>query len=189
MPAQNLDQSRLLDTAVSEGKAAFQAALAKYPNERFYAFCFYTDNDVSSVYPTASTTEGSQRICNSDDPDDLNYYRWAPAEWDIDFGQFGDADLMLETNKLLHPDYSNYGDEPAVQFGERKRQTLITLTNALLKTRESGIFANRAVRDRIAFWINIGDAMPEEIEWMFQPAIPHLETDDVTELRRLFQFS
>ncbi len=189
MPEQNLDQSRLLDTAVSEGKAAFQAALAKYPTDRFYAFCLCTDNDVTSVYPTANTTEGFQRICNSDDPDDVNYYRWAPAEWDIDFGQFGDADLMPRTNKLLHPDYSNYRDEPAVQFGERKRKTLMTLTDALLEIRESGIFTNRAVRERLAFWINIGDAMPGEIEWMFQPAIAHLETVDVTELRRLYQFS
>lgn len=188
MPAQNLDESRLFETAVREGTKAFRSAIEKYGGERFYAFCFYTNNDVTSVYPTANTEEGFRRICASDDPDDLNYYRWAPAEWDLDFGQFEETDLMLKTNRRLYPHYAKDENESAEQFGHRKRQTLVTLTNVLLRIRESGLFASRAVRDRLAFWVNIGDAMPGEIEWMFQPAIPHLDMEDVTELRRLFEF-
>lgn len=189
MPAQRLNQDQLFEVALQEGTAAFEAAIAQYNNERFYAFCFYTDNDVTSIYPTANTLEGFERIYPGGNPSDRNYYKWYPGEWDLDFGQLGDRDLMEATNTLLYPDSSNEANETDEAFGERKRQTLITLTRVLLTICEVKVFANHGVHERLAFWVNIGDAIEQEIEWMFQPALPHLKTNDVHELRQLFEFA
>jgi hypothetical protein len=188
MPAQNLDQAALLAAAVDEGLSAFKAAVAKYRGERFYAFCFYTDNDVTSVYPTAATLEGFERVCPTDAaPQDRLYYRWAPAEWDLDFGQHASARFMTLTNRLMYP-AADEPDEPPGAFGARKRRTLATLTAALLEIRAVGVFATVATSSRIACWVNIGDAIEGEIEWMFEPAIVHLEPRDRADLRALFEF-
>ena len=56
--------------SVAANRKDCTAALAAYPQEQFYAFCLYTDNDVTSVYPTANTAEGFQRIWSSDAPED-----------------------------------------------------------------------------------------------------------------------
>ena len=185
MPKQGLEQKRLLETAFLDGRAEFEAVIAKYPKERFYAFCFYTDNDVTSVFPTANTVEGIDRIFDPTLESRL-YYRWNPAEWKLDFGNHR---LMVETNNLLYPSFDPpEPEEPSSEFGKRKRDTIRTLNAALLKIRESGIFSGHSVRDRIAFWLNIGDAMPGEIEWMFQPVLSHLDREDIDELRKLFVF-
>lgn len=186
MPSKNLDQNRLFEAAVREGTAAFQAAISQYPQEQFYAFSFYTDNDVTSLYPVANTVEGLQRIDPGDDPEERNYYQWTPDEWDIDFGQYDEADLMAETNQLLQPTADEYElDESLEAFGERKRCTLLTLNKALLSIRETGIFSGHSAREKLAFWVNIGDPMPDEVEWMLNPTIPHLEAQDAAALQAL----
>lgn len=187
MPSQNLNQRALAEVATREGSAAFRKALTLYPTESFYAFCFYTDNDVTSVYPHAATEEGFSRICPSDDPEDRLYYRWAPAEWDLDFGQFDRPDPMLETNRMLFP-REGEPSESDDSFGERKRITLVTLTECLLSIRSSGVFSGRSTKPRLAFWVNIGDAMDSEISWMLGPALPHLHADDAEELKRMFEW-
>lgn len=184
MPSQSLDQKRLLETAFAEGRAAFEAVISRYPNERFYAFCLYTDNDVTSVFPTANTIEGIERILNPA-LESRHYYQWNPAEWQLDFGHR----FMDETNNLLYPSFDPpERPDPPGAFGKRKRATIGTLSAALLRIRESGIFTGHGLHERIAFWLNIGDAMPGEIEWMFQPVLPHLDRADLDELRKLFEF-
>lgn len=187
MPAHNLDFDLLRKTAVREAIVAFQAAVSKYSDETFYVFCLYTDNDVTSVYPVANTLEGFQRICAASNNEEPNYYQWAPAEWDLDFGQYDQSGFMAKTNKLLYP--TEYPEESGEVFGERKRRALIALTEVLAEVRESGVFSDHSRHSRIAFWVNIGDAMDREIEWMFQPTIQHLESVDLQQIRQLFDFS
>ncbi|MBI1375325.1 MAG: DUF4303 domain-containing protein [Phycisphaera sp.] len=189
MPSQNLDQRTLFDVVLREGTAAFRAAVARYPDERFYAFCFYADCDVTSVYPTAATVEELARSCPSSELQERKYYQWAPAEWGLDFGQFDKHDLMSETNRLLRPDYANEGDESPEVFGARKLLTLKTLSEALLKIREIGVFSGHAARDPIACWVNIGDAGDEEIRWMFEPVTSHLAPDDLRDLREVYEMT
>lgn len=173
-------QEALLEAAVREGLVAFQAAIAKYPNEQFYAFVFYVDIDITGAYPHAHTFESLARLDTSADP---NYYKWAPAEWQLEFGQYGDSEFMRETNALLQ----SKGDGGKAGFGNLKRQTLATLAQALLQIRDSGIFQGHADVSRLACWPNVGDACGEE-EWMFEPVVKHLPPDIVEELRALFEF-
>jgi Domain of unknown function (DUF4303) len=114
MPEQPIDQNHLLDTAFVEGRAAFEAVIARYPTERFYAFCFYADNDVTSVFPTANTTEGIDRIFDEKQEERI-YFQWNPAEWKLDFGS---NDFMAKTKKLLYP--TSFSPEPPSVFGKRK---------------------------------------------------------------------
>ena len=186
MPSQSLDQETLLTTAVAEGTTALQRAINAFPTESFYAFCFYTDNDVTSIYPTANTVEALQRIDGYES--DKNYYRWSPAEWQLDFGQYGKPDLMVRTNKLLYPNYESESEEPDDWFALRKQKTLNTLTTALLSIRESGLFSGSAAHEKVAFWVNIGDAYGTEIEWMLKPAFKHLRITDRREISALFEY-
>lgn len=187
MPSQSLDQDSLLTTAISEGAAALQRAIETFPTESFYVFCFYTDNDVTSIYPTANTVEALQRIDGYED--DENYYRWSPAEWQLDFGQYGKPDLMAQTNKLLYPDYESESEEPDECFDLRKQKTLNTLTTALLSIRESGLFSCAAAHEQLAFWVNISDPYGAEIEWMLEPAFKHLRLTDSKEIGALFEYA
>lgn len=170
----------LLSVATSEGIAAFQAAVNKFPREKFYAFCFYTDSDLSFVYPHANTLESLARVDSGSDP---NYFRWAPAEWQLDFGQYGDAEFMSATNQHLREQLESGGD-----FAATKRKTIETLTQALRNIRNSPVFRDHADEEQLAFWVNIGDASSGEIEWMFEPVIDHLPADIVKQLRALFEF-
>lgn len=111
MPSANINQQQLFETALLEGTAAFEAAIAKYSDEHFYAFCFCTDSDVTSIYPMAHTVEGFERIYPKDKDADQAYYKWVPAEWQLDFGQFGEHSFMAQTNQRLAPDYFNEEEE------------------------------------------------------------------------------
>jgi hypothetical protein len=173
-------QEVLLEAATREGTEAFRVSIEKYPNEQFYAFVFYVDNDITGAYPHAHTVESLQRVDTSADP---NYYKWAPAEWQLEFGQYGDSEFMRETSALLQ----SKGDGGKAGFGKLKQQTLATLSQALLQIRESGIFEGHSDVKRLAFWTNVGDACGEE-EWMFEPVIKHMPEDVVEELRALFEF-
>jgi hypothetical protein len=175
-------QAVLLETATREGIEAFRAAIAKYPNEQFYAIVFYADDDITSVYPDAHTVENLARMDTSADP---NYYKWNPAEWQLEFGQYYDSDLMVETCELLRT--KDEGEYVPKSFGKLKEQTLATLAQALHNIRDSGIFQGHADEKRLAFWPHIGDVAGEE-DWMFAPVIKHLPKDIVEELRALFEF-
>jgi hypothetical protein len=190
MPARNLDQATLFDTAVREGKAAFAKAIEAAPGEHFYAFAFYSDNDVTGVYPAANTLESYRRAYQGpEDSEEGIYYKWAPAEWNLDFGQFGSGDLMNETTKLMYPPNSDYdAREPIDEWYTRKVATIKTLNNALFRIREDGVFAGRSDPAKLACFLNIGDAMDDEIELMFQDIIKDLDPGVVVEMRRLFQF-
>lgn len=176
----NINQVALLEIATREGIEAFRMAIERFPSETFYAFCFYAPGKVSSVYPHANTVESYLREDSSLDP---HYFKWAPAEWKLDFGQYGDLDFMRQTNQLL-----SHQDFPDSEFAKNKRQTIATLSQALINIRNSAIFTGHADVDRLAFWVNIGDACGEE-EWMFEPVIDHMPSDIVEELRRLFEFN
>ena len=170
----------MLSIATSEGIAAFRAAVDRFPQEKFYAFCFYTDNDLSSVYPHANTIESLKRVDSSADP---NYFQWAPAEWKLDFGQYGDTDFMRQTNELLQRQAASASD-----FAKHKHEAIRTLSEALLNIKNSSVFGGHGDPDRLAFWVNIGDASEGEIEWMFEPVVDYMPTDIVEQLRTLFEF-
>jgi len=186
MPSVNLNQQQLFETALQAGKAAFAMAIAQYNSEHFYAFCFCTDSDITSIYPMTNTLEGLERIFPKDEDADKAYYRWVPAEWQLTFGQFGEPALMSQSSQLLAPDYANENEESIEAFNERKRQTLATLSRVLLNIRESGLFDHHAVQKQLAFWVDLGDAMDEEVTWILQPVQPHLGRTDFEELRSQF---
>jgi hypothetical protein len=177
---QDSAKKQLIDTASHEGISAFSQAIERFPAERFYAFCFYADSDVTSVYPHANTIEGYKRVDSSLDP---LYFKWAPAEWKLDFGQYGKSDLMKDTNALLRR--RDFADS---EFSKIKRANIAALSQALINIKNSSIFTGHADTDRLAFWVNIGDACGEE-EWMFEPVIDYIPADIVEELRQLFEFN
>jgi len=132
------------------------------------------------VYPHANTVEGYKRVDSSLDP---RYFKWAPAEWKLDFGQYGESDLMKDTNALLRR-----RDFPDSDFSKIKRARISALSQALINIKNSSRFTGHADTDRLAFWVNIGDACGEE-EWMFEPVIDYMPADIVEELRQLFEFN
>ena len=183
MPPIFLQQDELLRVAKEEGLVAFRTAVCKFPDQTPYAFCFYTDNDVTGLYPAIATEQSFVELCGKDSEPDPTYYRWAPAEWQLCFGE---DDLMPRTNGLLRPPESDYtADDP--NFAERKRAALRTLSLALLGVREQ-LFPESARSLRPACWPHIGDPYGEE-DWMFETVLPRLHADDARDLRAFFELS
>lgn len=174
--------SELLEAAIHEGVQAFRLATQNFPAESFYAFCFYVDAELTSLYPHANTLESLSRIDISLDP---NYFKWAPPEWRLDFGQYGDDSLMPVTNRLLRQSYNAVGSDD--EFAARKQQLIELLSRALLAIKGSPVFMGHADVERLACWVHVGDLCGEQ-EWMFAPVIDHIPPDIVEELRLLFEF-
>lgn len=170
------DFEKLIKIATDEGVYAFRKAKLMFPQDTFYAICFYSDSDLRSIYPHANTLEALRGV---DDRDDPNYFKWAPAEWQLDFGQYGNSEYMTATNQLL-----SQLSATSIDFGEYKRQAIIALSEALYRIRDS-VFDGHA-KD-LAFWVNIGDCCGEE-DWIFGPVIDHISPVIVEQLRSLFEF-
>ncbi|WP_425618163.1 DUF4303 domain-containing protein [Anatilimnocola sp. NA78] len=175
-------QQQLIEVAIREGYEAFAVATRSFPADTFYAFCFYADAELTSIYPHANTLESLAQV---DSSADANYFKWAPAEWQLDFGQYGDPGLMPETNRLLRQSYADLKTDD--EFAARKKQMIATLSEALLSIKRSSVFQGHADLERLACWVNIGDLCGEQ-EWMFAPVIDEMPADVVEELRQLFEF-
>ncbi|MCA9068963.1 MAG: DUF4303 domain-containing protein, partial [Planctomycetaceae bacterium] len=182
-------QEKLYETALSEGKQSFQKLMDKYPGETFYGICLYTNNDLRGVYPFANTVEGLKRSGYGWDDEE----KWIPGEsWGLEFGE-DDKTQMPETTSLLIDASDDYAqDEQAAKarygdFNQFKPTTIATLSRALVTVRDSGIFKNRMIHDRMAYWVHIGDSHGQERKWMFQPVIKHLNEQDAKELQSLFE--
>ena len=171
-----------MESAVREGTRAFATAITAFPQEHFYVFGFYTDNDITSIYPFAHTVEAYERL----DENDV-YVKWAPDEWVMSFSQLAETDWMPESNKMLMPALSEYDeDESEDEFFARKIATLQTLTRALFAIRDSALFDGHRTPDGLVCFVNISDAEDDEIAMMFELVLPQLPEKTRAELRDVF---
>lgn len=182
-------QTRLYDAAVREGTKSFGDLVARYPDERFYAFTLYTNNDLRGVYPFANTIEGLERSGVEPNSEE----QWIAGEWQLQLDG-NPKNPMADTTALLVDASDAYADDPdaaRAEYGphaEFRIATFQTLSKALLAIRESGVFRGHAVNDRIAFWVHIGDPDGDDTELMFRFVIDHIEPGDVEQLREVYGF-
>jgi len=73
-------QSRIKDAAES----AFREVRSRYPNEEFCGYGLYSDPDAITVCPAVNACAHLEKVI-ADDPDDEEYYRWSPGEWNHEF--------------------------------------------------------------------------------------------------------
>lgn len=179
-------QTKLFDFAVKEGTTSFAALVDKYPNESFYAFTFYTNNDLRGVYPFANTVEGLDRSGYDVDSEET----WIAGEWNlaVDHTEI----QMAETNRLLLEASDAFADDAldASVYGtqsEFRQETFSTLSRALLAIRDSDVFRNHAASDRIAFWVHVGDPDGDDQKLMFRFVLEHLKASDVEQLREIYE--
>ncbi len=182
-------QAKLYDAAVREGTKSFGALVARYSDERFYAFTLYTNNDLRGVYPFANTIEALERSGFEPNSEE----QWIAGEWQLQLDG-NPKNPMADTTALLIDASDAYADDPDAarsEYGpypEFRVATFQTLSKALLAIRESGVFRGHAEHDRIAFWVHIGDPDGDDTELMFRFVIDHLEPGDVEQLREVYGF-
>ena len=177
MPSQFIDQDALFASAVREGQDAFSKIVALYPHDTFYVFGFYTDSDLSSIYPFAHTLEEFGFLGEND-----LYTKWSPDEWKVDFI---DEEWMEQSSEMLNNAAENYDENDSEEeILLRKQATLQTLTRALLSIRDSRIFGRV---DQVACFVLISDASEEEAQMMLEPVMKHLMPETRAELRMAFE--
>ena len=120
--------------------------LEKFPNESFYGYALFTDDDVTSIGAVASSESSIGAA-----PDDPFYMmkRLGPHEWDT-FGDFGAFQHVNQTIKALH-------DHDELDYLTR-RQTVVDAAFDVLKELEGrGFFGPRDDKRFAAVWVTDSD--------------------------------
>lgn len=182
-------QAELYQAALREGTKSFAAFVKEHPDEKFYAYALYTNNDLRGVHPFANTLEALERAGFEKDSEE----KWVVGEWQLEL-QGSPRNPMSETTHLLIAANDAFTEDPvaaARKYGtlqEFRRETFRSLNRALLAIREAGVFRGHAVRDELAFLVYIGDPESSEIPLMFEFSLPHLAAEDIAELRDIYGF-
>lgn len=121
----------------------YQRYVEKYPNESYYGYSLYTDDDVSSIGPVA-TRASAIRV----GPEDELYvcHRYGPNEWP-DFDDFG---LFGEVNAILKDLYGNR----FVSFSRYKKKSLEAAFDVLQELEADGIFGPRSDNRYVVLWLS-----------------------------------
>lgn len=77
------DFAALKDAIVAACEAAFAEVSARQQHDPVRAFALYTDSGAMAVCPAMATASYLEKI-RHDEPDDLAYYRFTPAEWPLE---------------------------------------------------------------------------------------------------------
>ena len=129
------------EALIAATRVHFARYLALHPDEDYYGYALYTDDDVSSIGPAA--TRASAIRCS---PEDLMWicYRFGPHEWN----DFDDFELFTHVNQILKVLYASW------PFAEYKARALQAAFDALRELEAEGIFGGRDERRFVALWLS-----------------------------------
>lgn len=68
---------------LAAARAAFAEISERHPTDPVRAFALYTDSGAMTVCPSMAPASYFARI-PQDEPDDVDYYRFSPAEWPLE---------------------------------------------------------------------------------------------------------
>ncbi len=164
----NLDYDKLRTAILDAARLSFTNLLEAHPDEQFYAFSLYTDDDVTSVYSSANSEEEYQQAIikfkeafDEDEMEkaDLNSLRWAYVEWAYDcFGKVYFEDL----NNLLGDINQNKAEMTINDFIMHKKQVLNALITALYDLNKEGLFGDGEDREQVTVFASTSDCDSDE---------------------------
>lgn len=120
----------------------YKSICSKYPEEHFYAYCLYTDDDVTSIGPVSNKTSE----INNNDIEHLNYYKYCPEEWS-DWDDYG---LFDHVNTLI----KNYYKEMEDNFEEYRESILKEALQILKEIDNEGLFGVKSDERFLVLWIS-----------------------------------
>lgn len=133
--------------------AAFTALQAAHPDEQFYAFALYTDSGAMTICPAASSREALARKFAKEGIDaadeDVPYYTWSTSEWPYEAWE--DAlfnDICTRLRESLE------GEENHEHF---LAQVFQTMTRAMARVRDDGVFAEGDSGDAPVLFVTLTD--------------------------------
>lgn len=142
------DFSRLQDAIVAAARSAWAEVSVRQPYDPIRAFALYSDAGAMTVCPAMAPASYFERIAE-DEPDDVDYYRFTPAEWPFE-GE-GAATAFAEICRTLRMHLKQL---PADQFASFKARLIDTCEHSLqiLRTEKQG-----EVGDEFVWLVTISD--------------------------------
>ena len=145
-----IDFQQFVHQLAQASQAAFTELLAQHPNEQFYSFALYSDEDAMTVCPAANTLAHLA----AQPPDDLPYAKFEPAEWKYEMvgadAQFDELSRQLRAR--LDEDFA----EP--DGFERFRQQLYTTCVDVLDTLRQQRFFDEAAGRPVFLLFSVSDS-------------------------------
>ena len=112
----------------------FKEILKNHPNETFYSFSIFCDNNISSFYPTLNTFEGLDRLLKKyGDLEDIELKRkikWSVDKWTESYSK-NYKKYFNKANSLCYKLYNITKNITADKFWEEKEIRLIMIGKAL----------------------------------------------------------
>jgi hypothetical protein len=150
------------DTLKRDLKDAAAASIAElraaHPDEHFYAFALYTDDDAAGISPAANTDEAlAKRVAEYKytKARDVNALRWSTSEWAYE--GFGWEHFKPSYDAMMAVEVPG-GRRGFARHRERVLQLMIDVLAAL---DADGVFGRGAERERVTLLCSITDSDDE----------------------------
>ena len=119
------DFSRLQDAIVAAARSALAEVAARQPHDPIRAFALYSDAGAMTVCPAMAPASYFERI-REDEPDDVDYYRFTPAEW-----PFEGEGAAAAFDAICHTLRTHLKQLPGDRFGSFKARLMDTCEQSL----------------------------------------------------------
>ena len=133
--------------------AVFANLQAAHPDEQFYAFALYTDSGSMTICPAANSHEALARKLaeESIEPadEDVPYYTWSTSEWTYESWQGEHFDAICTTLRDALESVEDYAHFQA--------QVFQTMTQAMARVRDDGLFARAKPGDAPVLFVTLTD--------------------------------
>ena len=149
-----MDWEKLTNDVIAGTTAAFESLIAEKSDEHFYAFALYTDEDASTIAPSANSTERfNAKLRETGETDEMQIasYKWGTANWAYEAWH---AKLFMGIFRELEIYRKSLPDSEA-DFASYKKSVHECMVAALKRMDENGFFANG--RDNIVLFISSSD--------------------------------
>lgn len=163
-----LDVSALRQEIAQAARRAFLQVRAAHPDEAFYAFALYTDDDAMGVSPAANTEEAYQRRVERYQSDesymqflkehDIAFnpfnYRWGTPEWAYEHD--GQDQFQAVSERL--DAVTGSGEMTLEEYEEFKGAVLAAMLLGLKDLDAEGTFGDGPERARITLFCSLSDS-------------------------------
>jgi hypothetical protein len=165
-----VDLSSVRGQIAEAARRAFTDARSQHPDETFYAFALYSDDDAMTVVPTCNTEQGYERCVKRYQKnksymdsitsrgiafsDSLSSFRWGTDEWA--YGGAG-VEHFKTVNKLINAE-GQYDEDDPDEFVQFKGQVFATMVLGLRDLDAEGFFGTGRQRRGITLLCSISDS-------------------------------
>jgi hypothetical protein len=157
---------RLRREMAKAARRTFRVYQQQHPDEEFYAFALYTDDDAGAAVCAANTEQALARAtqryrARGGTAPEPGHLRYIPDEWAYSGaeGNIGAWAKIWEMNRAL-------ADDDGIAFRTYKNNALEAMLLALKDLDAEGFFGSSAERERVTLLVWITDSAEAEKWWL-----------------------